>query len=257
MASAAIRRSARAIDYPTSDGKPMAETDLHRDLLADGIGTLKNFYADRPGVYVSGNLLLYYEEGDKRKHVSPDIFVVRGVGMRRREYYLLWEEGKAPEVIIEMTSKTTRREDLGKKWRLYRDTLKVKEYFLFDPWEEYLKPSMQGFRLRGGDYHPIRWVENRLPSQVLGLHLEREGAILRFYDPAIGRWLLTSAERADVEAQRAEVAEKWAEAEAKRADAEGERAEAERRRADQLQIETDRLRRELAAIKEDPSRRPS
>ena len=60
MASAAIRQPVRAIEYPTSDGKPMAETDLHRDLLADGIGTLKHFYADRPSVYVSGHLLLYY-----------------------------------------------------------------------------------------------------------------------------------------------------------------------------------------------------
>ena len=242
MASAAIRRPVRAIEYPTSDGKPMAETDLHRDLMVDSIGTLKGFYVDRPSVYVSGNLLLYYEEGNKRKHIAPDVFVVRGVGMRRRDYYLLWEEGKAPEVIIELTSKTTRREDLGKKWRLYRDTLKVKEYFLFDPWEEYLKPSMQGFRLRGGDYQPIRWVENRLPSQILGLHLERNGAILRFYDPAIDRWLLPPSERADEETRRADVAEKW--------------AEAERKRAERAEEEADRLRRELAALKEVASRKP-
>src|SRR5579859_2011180 len=159
MATAELPRRPRTIEYPTSDGKPMAETDFHRDLMVDEIETLKLHYADQPEVYVSGNLLIFYEEGNRRKHISPDVFVVRGVGMRRRLYYLLWEEKKSPEVIFEITSKTTRREDLGKKRTLYRDVLKVKEYFLFDPFEEYLDPSMQGYRLRGGEYHPIRLVD--------------------------------------------------------------------------------------------------
>ena len=69
----------RRITYPTSDGKPMAETDTHRDLMTALIETLKAFYAAEPLVYVSGNLLLCYEEGNRRRHVSPDVFVVRGV----------------------------------------------------------------------------------------------------------------------------------------------------------------------------------
>ena len=68
----------REVEYPTSDGKPMAETDVHRDLMMDLIRTLGAHYAADPMVYVSGNLLLFYEEGNKRKHVSPDVFVVRG-----------------------------------------------------------------------------------------------------------------------------------------------------------------------------------
>jgi Uma2 family endonuclease len=140
--------------YPTSDGKPMAETDTHR-LLTALIETLDHHFAAQPRVYVSGNLLVFYEEGDKRKHVSPDVFVVRGVAKRVRPNYLVWQEGKAPQVVVELTSKTTRREDLGRKMNLYRDTLKVKEYFLFDPLGDYLTPRLQGYRLRGGQYHPI------------------------------------------------------------------------------------------------------
>src|SRR5690242_8495074 len=116
MATTPRRPAAHRVEYPTSDGKPMAETDLHRDDMIDLIETLKVHFAADPGVYVTGNLLLYYVEGDRRKHIAPDVFVVRGVPkLPPRDYYLLWEEGKGPDVVIELTSKTTRREDQHKK----------------------------------------------------------------------------------------------------------------------------------------------
>src|SRR5262249_25262943 len=162
----------REIVYPTRDGKPMAETELHRDDMVDTIQTLQDFFADRPRVYVSGNLLLYYEEGNRRKHVSPDVLVALGVPREPlRDYYLVWQEGKAPDFVVEITSKSTKREDQDKKFALYRDVLKVPEYFLFDPRAEYLKPSLQGYRLAAGEYAPIEPIAGRLPSQVLGLHL--------------------------------------------------------------------------------------
>ncbi|HEX8203645.1 MAG TPA: Uma2 family endonuclease [Isosphaeraceae bacterium] len=185
----------REIDYPTSDGKPMAETDLHRDRMIEVIAMLQDVFAADPQVYVSGNLLLFYERGDKRKHVAPDVFVVRGVPkLPRRDHYLVWQEGKGPDLIIELTSKTTRREDQKKKWTLYRDVLKVPEYVLFDPYEDYLKPPFQGYRLVQGQYVAIDPVEGRLPSAVLGLHLERDGTEPRFYDPATGQRLPTRQE---------------------------------------------------------------
>ena len=79
MSTAPKSRSTRPVDYPTSDGKPMAETDLHRQDMVDVIETLQDFFAGDPQVYVTGNLLLLYEEGNRRKHVAPDVFVVRGV----------------------------------------------------------------------------------------------------------------------------------------------------------------------------------
>src|SRR3954452_1245811 len=81
-------------DYPTSDGRPMAETDWHRDLMNTLIQTLATFFLAAPRVYVSGNLLLFYERGNKRRHISPDVFVVKGVAKEKRPNYLIWEEGK-------------------------------------------------------------------------------------------------------------------------------------------------------------------
>src|SRR6266851_3070203 len=95
--------------YPTSDGKPMAETDWHRILMTALIQTLDAWYAKNKKVYVSGNLLIFYEQGNKRKHVSPDVFVVKGVAKNPRPNFLVWEEKKAPDVVIELTSSSTRR----------------------------------------------------------------------------------------------------------------------------------------------------
>ena len=239
----------RKVDYPTSDGKPMAETDVHRELMMDLIETLKVHYAADPMVYVSGNLLLYYVEGNKRKHVSPDVFVVRGIAKGLRDYYLLWDEGKGPDIAIELTSKSTRSEDVKTKMALYRDVLQVPEYFLFDPRQEYLTPSMQGYRLIDGFYEQIGSVAGRLPSEVLGLHLERSGSELRLYDPLTGRRLPTSAERAEAERQRADTERQRAEAERQRAETERQRAESEHQRADQAEEENARLRLELESLR--------
>jgi Uma2 family endonuclease len=219
--------------YPTSDGKPMAETDWHRDLMAILIETLKIYYVTQPRVYVSGNLLLFYERGNRRRHVSPDVFVVKGVAKHNRPNYLLWEE-RNPDMVIELTSSSTRREDVETKYRLYRDTLKVKEYFLFDPRGDYLDPPLQGHRLRAGAYHPIRAVAGRLPSRALGLHLERAGEELRLYDPVAHGWLPTPQElvvKAEAARQQSEAALRQAEAENKR------------------------LRREIEALRRQPHRK--
>lgn len=184
------------VEYPTRDGRPMGETDVHRDNMTTLVWTLQTHYAADPNVYVSGNLMMYYVPGDKRRHLSPDVFVVRGVAKGRRLYYLVWEEGKAPDLVIEITSKSTRKEDLDTKFALYRDTLKVPEYILFDPFEEYLKPSLQGYRLVNGQYVTIPPREGRLPSAVMGLDLVRSGSELRVFDPGTGRLLPTPDENA-------------------------------------------------------------
>ena len=191
-------------DYPFSDGKPKDESDLHRDLMLALIETLKWWFADEPSVYVSGNLLIHYERGNRRIHVAPDVFVVRGVGNYRRENYLLWEE-RPVDVVIELTSKTTMLEDIEEKYNLSIDTLGVKEYFLFDPDEEYRKPSFQGYRKVKDRFRPIKPIADRLPSKFLGLHLERLGNELRLWSPADGSRLPTPGERANADAERAEL----------------------------------------------------
>src|ERR671938_136149 len=91
--------------YPDSDGNPMTETPRHRKNMTNVIETLEAWFADDPQVYVSGNMFVYYVPGDRLRHVSPDVFVVRGVPKTpERRRYLTWEEHKAPDLVIELTS---------------------------------------------------------------------------------------------------------------------------------------------------------
>lgn len=174
----------------------MAETPIHGDALIRLVDVLKLWFNDEPNVYVGRNLMLYYVEGDPRKHVSPDAFVTLGVAKDKpRDAYFTWlEGGRAPDVVVEITSKSTRQEDTKKKFRLYQDVLRVREYFLFDPRAEYLKPCLQGYRLEADAYVPIAEVAGRLPSAVLDLHFEADGKTLQLYNPASGKWLPTPEE---------------------------------------------------------------
>jgi Uma2 family endonuclease len=245
MASADRRTTPPKIRYPTSDGRPMAETDDHRDLMAEQIETLKMYKAGDPRFYVSGNLLVFYEPGNRWRHVAPDVFVVRGVPKHNRDNYLIWEEGKGPESIIELTSRSTKKEDLEDKFRLYRDVLKVSEYFLFDPHNEYLDPPLQGYRLRNGKFVRIRAVNGRLPSKVLGLHLEQSGSKLRLYDPKTRRYVPTPQEvieHANTARRQAEAARRQAELARRQAEAARQEAEANN---EKLRRELETLRRRL------------
>ena len=201
---------------PESDGKPMAETDAHRDQMVDLLNALKEYFRDDPQVYVTGNIFLYYRDDAKtRQSVSPDIFVVRGVKKKTRRIYNLDVERKAPEVVIELTSPNTKTEDLGTKRFIYA-SLRVKEYFLFDPYREAISPALRGFRLEKGEYMPMAGA--RLSSDVLGLHLVIEDDRLRLYDRRTGERLRTHEESeaarrlAEAKATQEEMARQQAEA---------------------------------------------
>lgn len=220
------RRSAPAeSDYPDADGQPMSETPQHRKNLTWTIETLDAWFALEEMIYISGNMFIYYVPGDRLRHISPDVFVVWGIRkivVPERRRFLLWEEGKGPDLAIEFTSESTREEDIDDKFAIYQNTLKVQEYFLFDPLGDYLQPSLKGYRLHGGKYRQIRPVEGRLPSKVLGLHLESDDWLLRLYDPARRQWLLTPPEERESR-RREETARRRAETAQRRAEAENER----------------------------------
>ena len=190
--------------YPESDGKPMAETDLHAQCLIDLRTALDNYFRNDPNVYVSGNLLVYYVEGNPAKSFAPDVFVVRGVPKGQRRTYKLWEEGVVPQVIIELTSRKTWREDLQTKWELYRE-LGVQEYFIFDPAYDYLDDPLVGYRLAGGKYEVLEVNDQRIKSDALGLELVDTGETLRLFDPHSNQLLPTAQEAqervAELEAQ--------------------------------------------------------
>ncbi len=209
--------AAAAVSYPEADGRPVAETDVHRTLMFELIGMLQAFFRADPHVYISGNLFLYYQEGDPQRVVAPDVFVVQGIPNRPRRIYKLWEEGVVPAVVFELTSRSTRGEDLRSKYVLY-ERLGVTEYFLFDPLGEYLRPPCRGYRLQQGRYRPLAVeADGSLWSAALGLALHVRGVQLRLYDPAGQRWLPTPQEEEmarRVAEERARVAEERASVEA-------------------------------------------
>lgn len=214
--------TSNSIHYPETDGKPMAESDLQRNLMFYIIHLLQRFFAGQK-VYVSGNLLVYYEQGNIYKSVAPDCFVVRDVEPTPRPVYKIWEEGKGPDVVFEVSSKTTHNDDLAKKMRLYAQ-LGVREYFLFDPTTEFLNPALLAYELVGEGYIPMaplnetitlgEWAfapsAGELPefeSKVLGLRITvDEQNHLLFYELKSGARLLSDEEaRRKVEAENAQL----------------------------------------------------
>ena len=213
-----------AVVYPCSDGQPMGESDLHIMCMLHVLEVLKRHFEMRArgDVYVSANSFLYYERGNPRAVVAPDVFVVRGIPNHLRDSYLLWKEPKGPDFVLEVTSASTRREDERRKREVYA-ALGVEEYFLYDPRGEYLTPPLQGYRLLGGEYRALPAM-TVLPdggmavrSRVLDLDLRdrREERMLRLHDPVARRDLPTyrelggacEAEAAARQAAEARVAE--------------------------------------------------
>ena len=246
-------------EYPESDGQPMAETELHRDLMIDSILTLKARFQDMPAVCVSGNMLMYYVPRDAKKSLAPDVFVTFGIERKQRRIYRIWEEGKPPDFVLEFSSKGTFANDLGAKKDLYAEVLGVREYFLYDAERKYLPTPLMGFRLVGTEYVPIRpEPDGKVFAATLGLSLGLRGDGFGFYDAVAERWLETpmdeAAERAEAaasladrlaaEAERATLARQRAEAEAAQADARADQAEDELAELQaayrQLQIEINR-----------------
>ena len=189
------------VHYPDSDDEPMGESFLHIELSFDVFGLLLARYADRSEeVCVGCNNFVYYEEGNPRAVVTPDVFVAHGVGQRTgRRVFKVWEEGVTPDWVLEVTSKTTWREDEGPKRCLY-ERLGVREYWQYDPTGECLDPILKG-RALGPDGSYVEFgLEERdgvlcHRSEALGLDLRLVGDRLRFHDPARGEYLLSGLER--------------------------------------------------------------
>ena len=195
--SEALVAQSDAVEYPTRDGRPVAETDLHYLRLAGAAYGLRKFLANRDDVYVGSNLMVFDEPGNPRRHLSPDIFVAFGVRSGSRDLFKIWEE-RPPSFVLEITSKTTRREDARTKRQRYAQW-GVPEYFLYDPRAEWVKPPLQGFSLHGRRYR--RMPECVLPNgkrglqcKTLGLYLWLRDGELRLHEPVSGRDLLTPEE---------------------------------------------------------------
>ena len=209
-----------SIFYPETDGEPMAVSDLHRRILTRLLQVLDTHFAQKPEVYVSGDILMYYVEGDPRKSIAPDVLVSFGLGKKPRRTYLVWEEGKVPDFVMEFSSKNTYRNDLEDKMDLYA-LLGIQDYFLYDAEGLYLPTPLMGFTLVDGAYVPIsRGVEGGLHASALNLDFHVDDTELGIYDPVAGEWLRTPAETAEARAETAEARAETAEAEIERLRAE-------------------------------------
>ena len=247
-----LSRAAVEVEYPSSDGKPLAENDPQLAAILYGVGALRVRYAGRSDVYVSGDLLVYYREGNPRVSVAPDVLVVFGVEDRERMSYRVWEEGRGPDFVLEVASPSTWREDVGRKRAVYAE-LGVKEYCLYDPTGKYLKPALWGYRLAGEGYEPLPLVESldgrrSLYSETLGLDLWAKGRKMRFHDPETGLDLLSYDEEHD-RAEREAAACRNAEGRAEQEAAARQQEAAARRNAET------RAEREAAARQEEAAAR--
>ena len=254
-----------AVLYPCSDGQPMAETQIHGECMMYVTAALRRWFEKhgRADVYVGSNNFLYYERGNPRAVVAPDVYVVLGApAYPARDTYMLWNEPKGPDFVLEVTSASTRRDDERRKRDVYA-ALGVREYFLYDPRAEYLTPPLQGFRLHDGEYRALPAVtvlSNRgvaVTSEVLRLELrdEREARMVRLHDRATGEDLPTYGEaertgREAAEARRVAEARLVQEAAARREEVAARREEVAARRAAEA-----RLVQEAAARREEATAR--
>ena len=218
--------------YPESDGKPMADTDLHIRWIIWLRQVLEGHFAQRPEVYISGNIMMYDIEGPLRTAVSPDILVSFGIGQKDRRTYKVWEEGKAPDFVMEFSSKRTYQNDLEGKVVHYA-AMGIPEYFLYDVDRRYLPSPLMGFRLVEGAYLEVSPdVDGGLRSEVLNLNFHLRDNGFGVYDPGVGKWLQTPAEAATERAEQAE-----------------ERVQHEVEARQKAEAEASRLQEELARLK--------
>ncbi len=236
------------VEYPCSDGLPMADSDWQNRAMAEAQAALRLHFADRrERVYVACDTFVYYREGDAGARVAPDVFVVRGVSGENRKSYRVWREGPVPQWVLEVASEATVRRDLAAKKKLYR-RLGVREYWQFDPTGETLGrlrgARLEGWALRGGRYEPLETTaEGAAWSAELGLGLEVQGELLRFRDPATGLRIPTLEE----EARARREAQRERDAAQRERDAEARLRRAAQREQDAARRERDAARRERDA----------
>ena len=246
------------IAYPETDGMPLPDGEYQAPKYRKIVVPLEAYFSAVPGVHVNGNTFIYYVEGNPRRSVSPDCYVVFGLSedaleslsIQRNNTYLLWEVGKAPDFILEIGSKSTARVDLGRKRDLYAE-LGVSEYWRYDAsGGDFYGEALVGERLVDDEYRrlEVRHEEDgRLwgHSNALNLDLWWIDGDLRFWEPADGRWLLTYDEQQAIRI----MAEDRADAERTRADAEQARADAERARADVAEARLAEMATELSRLR--------
>ena len=231
------------VEYPSEDGLPRSTNTDHLEWMVRCYRELKHRLRGRRDLFIGCDMLIYYERGNNKAAVAPDVFVSFGVPPRKRPSYFVWQEGKPPDVVWEFGAPVTVKGDAGQKKETYR-RMGVREYWLVDPVGGVYEPRVQGFELVDGVYERMPLEEGpdgtvAVWSPVLQLELRFADRRLRFWDRATAHYLELPEEeyerrrleaearlRRDAEARRAAEARLQRDVEARQAaEARAERAE--------------------------------
>ncbi|WP_138498502.1 Uma2 family endonuclease [Nostoc sp. PA-18-2419] len=198
--------------FPPGDlysDEPPLETELHLRQIILLLTCLEWLWRDRNDFYTAGNLTIYYSPRQLKSEYfrGPDFFVVLGCDRKTRKSWVVWEEdGKYPNLILEILSDSTAKTDRGLKKEIYQDTFRTLDYFWFDPYTL----EFAGFHLVDGKYQPLQLNEQGyLWSQQLELYLGIHQGLLRFFTPD-GQLVPTPEETAEQAEKRLEQAEQKA-----------------------------------------------
>ncbi len=192
------------IVFPPGDllsDEPPLESELHLRQMVLLISCLEWWWRDRQDFYAFGNLTIYYSPRQRKSEQfrGPDFFVVLGTERKPRKSWVVWEEeGKYPNVIVEILSPKTAATDRGLKKQIYQDIFRTLDYFWFDPYSLEFK----GFQLVGGQYQELQpgpqgWLWSQQLELYLGIHQEK----LRFFTGE-GQLIPTPEEETAAEQQR-------------------------------------------------------
>ena len=244
------------------DGEPL-ETNRHRIAMNVLIDSVYQAFLPRQDFFAGGNMFVYYSSTQRmnRDFRGPDFFVTLNVdGSLDRKAWIVWQEnGRYPDVIVELMSDSTANIDKTDKKALYEQIFKTREYYIYDPYDA---TSLQGWRLNGQQTYAEIVPDQRgwLFCETLKLYLGTwEGKVLnevavwlRFYDQQ-GNLVLLPREEAELEHQRAEAERQRAETERQQAKAERQRADSERQRAETERQRAERLAKRLRELGVDPN----
>ncbi len=178
---------AKCIHYPDSDGRFLPENRLEAKAVVNLRIALQHHFAKVPNVVVEGGMFIYYEEGNPRKSIAPDLYVVLDHDLGDRMVYKLWEEGKPPDFALEVISPSSEIRNRVDKVALYKQ-LGIGEYFVFQPLTERPEPRLRGRRLLGCEYREVEAEPGGgLMTARLGVELRVEGTNLRVRNAVTGR----------------------------------------------------------------------
>jgi len=228
-------------ELPYDDGIPM-ETPRHALQLQLLMDPLRLYWTGRQDIFIGGNMFVYFSLNQVRTQDfrGPDFFVVLDVPKRERKSWVVWQEGKGPDVVIELLSGSTAAHDKATKKVIYQNSLRVPEYFWFDPFSS----EWTGFILQCGKYEAIAEdSQGRLVSQGLDLALVRWQGI---YQEMEARWLRWSTLSGTLLPTPQEVA---AEAQHQVAEAQRQAAEAQHQ-ADAMAALLNRYRERFGELQE-------